>query len=114
MKTRRTWLFPGAMGVAMLLGACATLEQLAPPVDDRIIAAAELRGDARDAATHGREVFIAECRGCHSLNTPASRTEAEWSTILPEMAKKARLTPAQAADVRVYIFAARDAARAAR
>ena len=100
----------GLVAIAgLMISACATVER-APIVDDRVSAAALAAGAAPEAAPHGREVFINNCRQCHSLVNPLSMSEERWSKALVRMSRKAHLEPTDAADLRAYIFAVRAAA----
>lgn len=43
------------------------------------------------------------CTRCHKLKTVDNYTREQWDKILPNMAKKAKLTPEQEATVNEYI-----------
>jgi mono/diheme cytochrome c family protein len=100
---------PGVVVIAIVLAGCASNAEKAPEVVGPVAEAAAAQG-AGDAATRGRELFLANCHRCHSLKAPASRTPEKWEGILPRMTKRAHLTPEQAADVKAYILAANAAA----
>ncbi len=71
---------------------------------------------AREAAIHypgvtasslqrGRTLFINHCQKCHSLKAPDSRTEKEWSTVIPRMAKKAKIDADTERAITQYLYA---------
>src|SRR5437762_373335 len=79
----------GLVAIAgLIISACATVER-APIVDDRVSAAALAAGAIPEAAPHGREVFINNCRQCHSLVNPMSMSDERWSKALVRMSRKA-------------------------
>lgn len=105
-RAESVWL--GAV-VAFFIGGCAavSMERAAPPVTAATIDAGTARGFSAADIERGRGVFVAKCAECHTLQPPAGRSEEEWGTILPRMARRARLDEDDARSVRAYILAAR-------
>ena len=99
-----------ALLATLLLPACRSVEQKAPPVMG-------LRTSAPEQCEEGRHIFVSQCTECHGLKDVRSRTITEWrAEVLPRMAAKAKLSPHQEAAVLAYFSAVlempRPAARA--
>jgi hypothetical protein len=76
--------------LAALLGAlvaCATT--LAPAPDPSL--------------EPGRLLYAGKCRGCHRLYKPSKIDAQKWPSILDKMAAKAKLTPAEQAQIDAYV-----------
>lgn len=71
-------------------------------------AAAPLRADDDADA---RRLYRAKCSGCHRLYKKEERTPEQWREKLPEMAKRAKLTPEQLAILAKYLGAAEEPAQ---
>lgn len=101
------WALAFAFSFGCVAG-CVSLTQLAPPVDEPLLAAARASGVA-DAArlARGREIYLDGCVRCHGLYRIERYSAAEWQQILPEMAREARLSEADEAAVGAYLAAAR-------
>jgi mono/diheme cytochrome c family protein len=64
--------------------------------------------DATTSATltdlqQGRELYISNCGGCHSLYSPDNYTASQWRNIMPNMAPNTNLTSAQVQLVTKYV-----------
>jgi mono/diheme cytochrome c family protein len=95
---------------ALLIGGCAAANmERAPSVTGATIDAGAARGYVADDIQWGREVFIARCAECHTLQAPAGHSDEQWREILPRMARRARLDEDDRRRVETYIFAARGA-----
>jgi mono/diheme cytochrome c family protein len=56
----------------------------------------------------GKTLYLAKCAKCHAFEKPEDYEVAEWrDEIMPVMARKARLDPADSAAVLAYILASR-------
>ena len=55
---------------------------------------------------HGRELYIANCNRCHERVLPGSMDPEYWRGIIPHMARNAKLTSTEQADVLNYLIAA--------
>ena len=63
------------------------------------------------ASSHAGELLMKQkCGGCHRVYTPAEFSRDKWSKELPEMKKKAKLTPEQEAVLYDYVFSSLDKA----
>lgn len=51
----------------------------------------------------GMKVYQSSCGRCHDLKNTAEYTSEEWRPIMNSMAKKARLTDSQKAQVLAYV-----------
>jgi uncharacterized membrane protein len=85
------------------LTSCGSLETAAPTV-------ASVASPSQSSYTHllaGREIYIGKCTKCHSAEPVRGHSLADWKgEIMPEMSKKAKLSPGEEADVLAYITAA--------
>jgi cytochrome c5 len=52
----------------------------------------------------GRKVYNEYCGKCHKLKDVPSFTQAQWKTIVPDMAKKSKLTLEQESAVMNYVL----------
>ncbi len=63
---------------------------------------------AATAPDRGKTLYLAKCAKCHAFEKPEDYEVAEWrDEIMPVMARKARLDPADSAAVLAYILATR-------
>ena len=98
-------------GAALLLVGCKTLEQIAPPADERLAMAS---GAGLPALERGRHIYLNQCTDCHVAEPIRDYNRRQWAEILPEMNHESNLTPAQAADLKAYIDACLAATNTAR
>lgn len=93
-----------AGAIAVVIVGCVSLEELAPPVDQRLVAAAP----GVDAASleRGRRIYITKCAKCHSVEPVHRYTRGEWDEILPDMAAESMLDASEHRDVEHYVYAA--------
>jgi len=93
-----------AGAIAVLIVGCVSLEVLAPPVDQRLVAAAS----GVDAASldRGRRIYITKCAKCHSVEPVHRYSRAQWNDILPDMAEETMLDDTERRDVERYVYAA--------
>ena len=92
-KRRGFWL-----ALLLLLGVftgCANLETIAPPV-------AMLKG-SHASLEAGRRIYLDQCTTCHTAEPIRDYAACRWPGILDEMSPKAKLTPSQERDVRLYV-----------
>lgn len=91
------------LGAAVLLIAgCKTLEQIAPPANDRLVGTGVA---PLPVLERGRKIYLTKCTACHVAEPVHDYTAAQWAEILPEMNIETNLNPAQAAEVKAYIDA---------
>jgi mono/diheme cytochrome c family protein len=53
--------------------------------------------------TEGRQLFVSRCSGCHTLPRPTAHGPSEWPSVIGEMARDAKLDPAQRELVEQYL-----------
>lgn len=85
--------------------ACAAPKLLPISSNDTLKAQSKYPDITTSMLQEGQEHFKKNCQKCHSLKLPWTRTEAQWTKILPRMAKRAKLTAEQEASVQKYLFA---------
>lgn len=51
----------------------------------------------------GVALYRRKCGGCHRPYAPAERTAAVWNKRLPEMARRAKLSPEELETIRRYL-----------
>jgi hypothetical protein len=51
----------------------------------------------------GQKLYVAKCAKCHKFYDPAKYSEADWEMWMTKMSKKAKLKPAQEAELSRYI-----------
>lgn len=96
----RQILFRCALTLGVVaLTACASLEQLAPPV-----ATLSSRKGA-DQLEHGRDIYITKCARCHAVEPVRKYSAAHWGEIVPEMTDKSKLSPSEVAALQAYLEA---------
>jgi mono/diheme cytochrome c family protein len=87
--------------VTLAATSCVSLEQAAPRP-----AALPFSGGARlGQLERGRELYVTKCARCHSVEPVTRYSAQEWREIVPDMARKAKLGPADEAAVEAYVFA---------
>ena len=96
MRIRAAFILAAAS--ALLMSACQSLDQLAPPV-------AMLPAHSSDELSLGRELYVTKCTKCHAPEPVLKYSAAEWEKIVPDMAKDTKLSTRETAAVRDYIMA---------
>jgi hypothetical protein len=77
----RQWPRVGILlAAAILLPACMSLEQIAPPV-----ATLAAPPEWTSSLEQGRLIYLQTCSRCHAAPHILEYTPAEWDTILPDM-----------------------------
>ena len=101
--SRSIWI-RGILLTSVVVG-CATIDQLAPPVDEIMLATAELDDQSLAMLRDGRDLYITRCARCHSPESVTAYTRDQWSTILPRMTEKAGHSVEERIAVKEYIMA---------
>ncbi len=108
-KTRIVKTISAAALLFTIIG-CATLEQLAPPLPSSIsvdspnaVSLGSISDATLQQAKRGRQIYITECRRCHSPEPVTGYTQVQWDEILPRMAKESELPPEKITDIAAYI-----------
>ena len=52
----------------------------------------------------GQKLYGITCNKCHGLKSPQSRTVEKWTTIIPKMSAKAKITPEQEELITQYLL----------
>ena len=94
------------LAFVVVLGGCASLDTLAPPVSPALLRAS--RGASSGTLENGRLILTTRCASCHRVYPVADYPSAEWKTILDDMSPRAKLNAAQNAAVLAYLNAALD------
>ncbi|MCI0631254.1 MAG: cytochrome c [Phycisphaerales bacterium] len=104
MRTlRRKPLIVSAL-LALMIGACATIEELAPPVDDTMLRAAGVDQTAAAQIERGRALYVTDCVRCHSPEPVMRYSAQQWRQIIPRMATEAALREEDRAAVEAYVM----------
>ncbi|MCZ6736058.1 MAG: hypothetical protein O7C65_09735 [Planctomycetota bacterium] len=109
VRTSYRILLAGSLGLIVTLVSCATLEQLAPPVDPMLVELGAIGLPDIAALTHGRKVYLTNCVRCHGPEPVARYSLHRWPSIIDRMAKRTKLKVDEEADVLAYVLAARRA-----
>ena len=72
---------------------CVSLDTAAPPVE---------AGQARPLV-EGRAIYVGQCAKCHAVEPVLKYSAAQWATIMPDMAERTKLNPAETASVTAYV-----------
>ena len=75
--------------ISLFMFACGSTKLLAPTEADVERGKQKYPGITLDGLATGKMNFEQQCSKCHKLKNPASRTEAQWQTIVPKMAVRA-------------------------
>jgi mono/diheme cytochrome c family protein len=93
---------------AIIITSCAPLDVAAPKVATLTLP----KTADRHKLEAGREIYASSCTRCHGPARIDRRSDEKWSQkVLPDMCKKAKLTPEQTAAVTAYVMTARHAIR---
>ncbi len=87
--------------------ACNSVHTALSDLTPAVITRGEAEGFSTPLLAQGRELFVARCAHCHALPAVDSSSRSDWEGILPRMARKSGLDPAQAAAVRAFVVTVR-------
>jgi mono/diheme cytochrome c family protein len=90
-------------GVALVLAAACAAALRRPTAVDVERAAVRWPGTTVADLERGRAIYVRRCSTCHTLYLPTAFAARDWPPIVDTMAKKARLTPAEKADVTRFL-----------
>ncbi|MCX5660525.1 MAG: hypothetical protein NTW19_12500 [Planctomycetota bacterium] len=105
----RTTRIAGALlALACLaVAACRSMEQVVPPVGPAMLSSAQ--GASAEALTRGRGIYLDACIRCHVAEAIGDYGLERWrAKILPDMSRRAKLSPQQTAELTSYVLAARE------
>ncbi len=101
-----------AVFAAVVVGGCALLGPVAPPVTPAMTVAS---GTPAATLNAGREIFSTRCTTCHNADPVRAYDADDWRRIVGRMAARSKLQPAERAALLAYVTAAQEpSARAAR
>ena len=88
---------------SFVIVGCATIEDLAPPVDATVLQLAAAHEIDADRLSQGRALYITACARCHRPEPVVRYAPQRWHQILPRMFARARLGPDEAEAVEAYV-----------
>ena len=91
LNPRRMWSF--LLGLIVALPGCVSLDTAAPQ--------AGLPGTGPLA--EGRAMYVGQCAKCHAVEPVLKYSHSEWAGIMPDMAERTKLNPAETAAVTAYV-----------
>jgi mono/diheme cytochrome c family protein len=94
-------LFAACAG-SLLMAGCQMGSGLSPA----IMEAGVRTGLGGEQIKAGYHIYNGRCIACHSPEPVGRYSREEWSGIIPDMAKRSKLTPAETAQLRAYVTAA--------
>lgn len=86
---------------ALALISCARV--MVPTQSDADRAAQKWPGTTLSDLDKGKAIYQANCNKCHPYKSPTSRNEEAWNKIIPQMAKKAKLSSEDESLVLKYV-----------
>ena len=89
--------------VSVVAIGCATIDDLAPPVDATVLQLAAAHEIDADRLSQGRLLYITACARCHRPEPVVRYAPQRWREILPRMFAQARLGPDEAEAVEAYL-----------
>ena len=99
---RRTIVAIVLVACVVVVG-CATIEDLAPPVDATVLQLAAAHEIDADRLSRGRALYITACARCHRPEPVIRYTREDWGRILLRMSARARFGPDEAEAVEAYV-----------
>jgi hypothetical protein len=87
-----------------LLAACTVYKPIVPSQGDADRAAQKFPGTTLADLNQGEAIFEKSCKKCHSLKKPFRKSEEEIRSVLPKMAKRAKIDDKQQDLVLKYLL----------
>lgn len=96
---------------AVILVCCKTQSKTSTAINDADVNYAISRwNDAtKESLTEGQKLYKTYCGECHALLNPKKESENELTWVVPDMAKKAKLTEAQGDLILRYMLTKKNA-----
>lgn len=91
--------------IALWPAGCATLEELAPPVNQAMLSDNGDGAAPKHQLELGREIYITDCARCHSPEPVRRYSVHQWRSILPRMAEESKLSNDDCAAIEAYVIA---------
>ncbi len=99
----RRWILAVVLVVCLVVVGCATIEDLAPPVDATVLQMAAAHEIDADRLSQGRVLYITACARCHRPAPVVRYAAQRWREILPRMSARARFSPDETEAVEAYV-----------
>lgn len=71
----------------ILIAGCTTTKLNTPSQNDVDLVKGKFPEYKQEQLIKGKQLYENHCGDCHELESPSSRTEEEWTSIVPEMTK---------------------------
>jgi mono/diheme cytochrome c family protein len=107
MMTPHSSKYVAVFAFGIVLGGCVSVEQLAPSVSPRMVAAGGISASVLES---GRRLYTGRCAACHSVDPVAKHSSDRWRAIIDDMAGRAELSTSEKSAVLAYVLAARSVA----
>ena len=95
----------GSIILLTLIAACAGSIPVPTERHDRL-AAREWPGTTHSDLVQGRQLYIENCSGCHSLKSPTDYSADEWRENVAEMKVKAKIRSGDSELILKYLLVA--------
>lgn len=99
----RRWISAVVLVVCLVVVGCATIDDLAPPVDATVLQMAAAHEIDADRLSQGRVLYITACARCHRPEPVVRYTPEHWRRILARMSARARFDLDEAEAVEAYV-----------
>ncbi len=99
----RRWILAVVLVAFVVVVGCATIDDLAPPVDATILQLAAAHEIDADRLSQGRALYITACARCHRPEPVVRYTREHWRRILARMSARARFGLDEAEAVEAYV-----------
>ncbi len=103
-RRRRLCIGLSVVWVSVAFVGCLSLERMAPPVDEGLIAVGGQQGFDSQVLVRGRDVYLNQCIACHSVEPIDRYSIEQWRETLPDMAQEAKLDRLQTDDLLAYLM----------
>jgi cytochrome c5 len=103
----------------LLLAGCPSFPKAGPPPGPLSLQAVQVAQTKYPTATaesleSGRQLFLQHCNQCHKFPALGAYSDADWQRIVPRMAGKAQLSPADGDKILTFILSSRAYSSSAR
>jgi hypothetical protein len=96
----------GVTGLLLLvLPACMTTKQMAPPIETTFIDHAGKSADL-EQLRRGRTLYVTNCTKCHTVEPINRYSMRRWHRTMIDMTEESKMTETQEKDVMAYIHSA--------
>ena len=99
----RRWISAVVVVASLIIIGCATIDDLAPPVDAAVLQLAAAHEIDAERLSQGRALYITACARCHRPEPVVRYTREHWDRILRRMSARAQFSPDEAEAVEAYV-----------